>query len=643
MRRLPFAAVLVAVLVLTAPTPSLALFEGTFTASRCVAAKVVCLAKMHGCLLKCRETAARKGLAVESACLEKCRDRFAEAPAVPGRGCWAKAEAQGDCGAAVDDAATTSARIDAHVDETVRSLLPLGSVPANRCSSKKLTCVRKYDDCVLKAVRKAAVAGTALGDLSTCTRLLDGSDGSCVGKLEEKYCGSSCGSTAPPCQTFDDEGVTRLRDDAFVDEAIDNLRAGPRDVDTQRCSGDTAVRCTSAPGGVAGCGGPLGTCEFQVGAPTPQGWGAGFILPFCIQTQWSGSITGTFDSASGASAGTGAVIMRSYAGGATVAQPCPICIGDATLNDGLRDGYCSGGAHTGQPCDANQRVTFPTQGPTSLDCPPPLGTIIATTPLSFTTSNEGAAALTVGASSPNCNGAPGKKCLCATCSLDSDITCNADAECALAGAGTCTNSAGEPRRPNGCYDDTTAPGSTLCVDTGNPGDGAGGCINGPMDGRCAMETFRNCGSDLDCPAANDRCLSSLRPCYAGYEGNVGDTVTALGRHDTPRNAAGPMTLAAVFCQRATTSTLFNFLLGVPGPSRFAVAGIGHDDGGPACPTRASFVATAKGAATDIGWTGFVHGSPPLGGGPVTVAASCTGTYPDCSCTYTGPIANPNAP
>jgi hypothetical protein len=164
-----------------------------------------------------------------------------------------------------------------------------------------------------------------------------------------------------------------------------------------------------------------------------------------------------------------------------------------------------------------------------------------------------------------------------------------------------------------------------------------------MDGRCAMETFRNCGSDFDCPATNDRCISSLRPCYAGYEGNVGDTVTALGRHDAPRNGAGPMTLAAVFCHRATTSNYINLALGVPGPARFAVAGIGHDDGGPTCPTRASFVATAKGPSTDIGWTGLVHGSPPLGGGRVTVAASCTGTYPNCSCTYAGPIPNPNAP
>lgn len=643
MHRMRIAAVLVAVLILSAPTPAAALFDGSLTASKCVAGKVSCLAKMHGCLLRCHEKAAKHGLTVDTACLDECRDGFALAPAVPGHGCWAKAEAKGDCGAAVGDAATTSARMDAHVDETVRSLLPLGSVPANHCGFKKLTCVRKYDACVLKAVRKAAQAGTTLGDLAKCTRILDGSDSSCVGKLEAKYCGSSCGAPEPACQTFEDQGLIRYRDDAFVDEAIDELRAGPRDVDTQRCTGDTAVRCTSAPGGVAGCGGPLGTCEFQVGAPSPQGWGGGFILPYCTQTQWNGSVTGTFDSASGASAGTGAVIMRSYVGGATVAQPCPICTGDVTLNDGVSDGYCSGGARNGQPCDANQRATFPTQGPTSLDCPPSPATIVATTPLSFTTSNETAVGLTVDASSPNCNGAPGKKCLCATCSLDSSITCSSNADCTLAGAGVCTNPAGEPRRPNSCYEDTAAPGSTPCFDAGHPGDGAGGCIQGPMDGRCAMDTFRNCGSDLDCPATNDRCISSLRPCYAGYEGNVGDTVTALGRHDAPRNGAGPMTLAAVFCHGATTNNLVNLVLGIPGPARFAVAGIGHDDGGPACPTRASFVATAEDATTDIGWTGLVHGSPPLGGGPVTVAASCTGTYPACSCTYTGPIANPNAP
>jgi len=638
MRRIRVVLVLVTAMALGAPASAVALFTGTFTPSSCVAAKVACLAKMHGCLLKCHEKAARAGLPVESECLGKCRDGLALAPAVPGRGCWAKAEAKGDCGPAVGDAATTSARIDAHVGETVRSLLPLGSAPAHRCSSKKIGCVRAYDACVLKAVRKAAVSGTSLGELDHCTRFLDGSAGSCVGKLEAKYCGPFCGSTEPPCQTFDDEGLLRLRDDAFLDEAIDDLRAGPRDVDTQRCTGDTAVRCTSAPGGVAGCGGPLGTCEFQVGAPIPQNWGG---FPICTSTHWSGSLTGTFDSASGASAGTGAVFTV-YRLGGPIDQPCPACNDDPTPNDGLSQGTCTGGIHSGHPCDANHRTTFPSFGATSLDCPPSSG-VAGSAALSFTTSNEGAVAMTVDAGSPTCNGLPGKKCLCATCSLDKGIACNSDAECALAGAGTCTNSSGEPRRPNACYDDSTIPGDG-CVDTGDTGNVAGTCSDGPYETHCAIETFRSCISDDDCPATNDSCTSSFVPCYVGYHGNVGDSVTAIGRHDAPRNAAAAMTLAAVFCHPAFDSTVMNSVMGAPGPARFAMTGFGHDDGGPACPTRASFVPTAKAGATDLGWKGYVSGEPPFGGtATVTVAASCTGTYPDCSCTYTGPIANPNAP
>ena len=77
--------------------------------------------------------------------------------------------------------------------------------------------------------------------------------------------------------------------------------------------------------------------------------------------------------------------------------------------------------------------------------------------------------------------------------------------------------------------------------------------------------------------------------------------------------------------------------------RYELIGVAEDDGGPACPTRASFVPTAKAPAMDVGWSGISHDQKMVGQAKITVAATCTGTHPNCSCSYTGPIANPNAP
>ena len=49
--------------------------------------------------------------------------------------------------------------------------------------------------------------------------------------------------------------------------------------------------------------------------------------------------------------------------------------------------------------------------------------------------------------------------------------------------------------------------------------------------------------------------------------------------------------------------------------------------------------TSTGPVIDVGWTGIAHDDLPIGNAKVTVAATCTGTHPNCSCGYTGPIAN----
>jgi hypothetical protein len=617
-------------------TPAHALFTGSLPAGKCLRGKVGCIAKARLCLVKCHVEALRTATAADAACLAKCRDRFEADHDVASGGCFTKQEHAGDCGPSVGDAGTFAARIDADVQELARRINPTGGPIGNDCAARKLGCVSKYDQCVLTAVRKATKAGTAIGDLAKCTRILDGSDTSCVGKLERKYCDPAapgCTSSRPPCLTRDDQIPLRNRDDAFVDDVIEALAIGGADVDTQRCSDDTSVRCTSAPGGLAGCGGPLGACEFFAGPPQPISSGG---LAWCQLTRWTGGFAGTFDEATGALVGSAAMSTRTY-WGTTAAQPCPVCTGDVFANDGAADGVCFGGPRNGLACDVNGRSSQPSFGSTSLDCPPyPLGLVDASV-VRLASGNDGSVAKTVTADSPNCNDAPGKTCLCASCSLDSTIACGSHAECASASAGTCTNNAGSPRRPNWCVDTTATPeDGSLC----GP-DGA--CPEGPIETTCAGEPFRTCLIDANCPLPNDRCVARPRACFAGYDGNVGDTITATGTAERARNGAAATTIGALACRPATSSTWLNSASGYPGPVRWEVDGVVANDAGPGCPTRLSFVPTSKGPALDLGWTGIYHDQTTIGGTTVTVATTCTGTHPSCACTYAGPIPNPNAP
>lgn len=356
----------------------------------------------------------------------------------------------------------------------------------------------------------------------------------------------------------------------------------------------------------------------------------------CVTNQWNGTISGTFDQATGASAGVASVVSRVY-NGISIERPCPTCNSDPFPNDGVQGGFCSGGQRSGLACDGNGISPEPSFGITSLDCPPDTSVLIATFPVDLTNTDTGTIAKTVGPSSPGCNGAPGKRCLCASCSLDFHVPCQNDAQCATAGAGTCTNNAGEPRKPNYCLDDTTMGGDgTICQPV--PG-GDGICTEGPVAQHCLIESFRGCLVDADCPAANDRCASPPWECFTGYNGNIGDSVTATGSTTDPRNGAAALKFAAVFCLAPTASSSVNSVGGFPGPGRVELLGVGEDNGGPGCPTKASFLPTSKGGVIDVGWTGIAHDNRPIGQAKVTVAASCTGTHPNCVCNYTGPIAN----
>ncbi|MCC6848816.1 MAG: hypothetical protein IT294_09965 [Deltaproteobacteria bacterium] len=613
---------------LAGANPAHAIFGQVGTASGCKAGKAKCVTKMKSCLLGCYGKAFGKGIAVDTACVDKCRTGFLADPAT-GKGCMEKLDTKNaNCGATVGDAAVVRSKVEAHVAELVAALNPAGGNPLNKCLSGKTKCVSKYNACVLGIVGKAFKAGSTVGDLSKCNAILSNAGGkaSCVQKLEDKNPPAS----ATECVTFNDQGNLKNTDDVFVNDLIYGW-VGGGDLASKRCVGDTATECS-----VDGDCGVNAPCAFYFGSPLPLSAGG---VATCVTSQWNGGMSGTFNQQSGQSAGTASILSRVY-NGISTSQPCPKCTGIDIPNDGVASGTCSGGAHNGAACDANGESPVPAFGYTSLDCGPTAGGLIATLPIDLTNANNATMTATLAASSPNCNGSPGDKCMCASCSGNSSVPCRNDADCIAAAAGTCTNAAGEPRKPNSCIDDTSIPGDgTACAAT-TAGEGA--CTEGPTDQNCRIESFRGCLVDADCPAAGDSCGAKARECFPGYNGGVGETISAAGKFSTPHNHTGTATFASVFCVAPTGSSSVNSVAGLPGPGRLALSGVSSEDGTDvACPTVATFLPTAKGGVLDAGWTGISHDSRIVGQGKVTVSVtSCANPTPPCGvCTYTGPVVN----
>jgi hypothetical protein len=287
-------------------------------------------------------------------------------------------------------------------------------------------------------------------------------------------------------------------------------------------------------------------------------------------------------------------------------------------------------------CDSNGTSAFSSFGSTSLDCPPTAAGLIATLPIALDYTDTGSRSLTVGAASPNCHAAgfTGLKCPCDVCSLNHAKPCQTDADC-LGGEGTCGGAvAGQPTAPNGCTDG----------DCGALFDERGGaCANGPIQQACVKEPFRGCVVASDCPLAGDACASFPRPCFPGFNGNLGDSIVAAGSHGTPVNHAWQPTFASIACSAPTASSAVNFVLGLPGPVRLQVSGRATENGTSSlcAPTQFSFVPFNSGHVLDFGWTGMAHDMKLMNAGKVTVGI--TGCASGCGvCTYSGPVANPDA-
>lgn len=149
-------------------------------------------------------------------------------------------------------------------------------------------------------------------------------------------------------------------------------------------------------------------------------------------------------------------------------------------------------------------------------------------------------------------------CPCRVCSGNSAVPCNSDADCATAGAGTCSsNGNGTQTIPNACDDG-------LCESIGNE---EGECTNGPDDTWCDAIVRAGGGGLIGC-STNDDCgpgvlgvdagsctIIERRPCF------LDPIVTQGAPHPAIPQVGG------TFCLPATTASSVNNSAGFPGPGR----------------------------------------------------------------------------
>jgi len=392
--------------------------------------------------------------------------------------------------------------------------------------------------------------------------------------------GVSCAATSRPC------GVCN------VSGPIENPNAAAGQLHTRRCTNDSSIKCTSN----APCTG--GTCEYFFGSNLPLAAGG---VGTCVVNQFQGPVSGSANIENGEAVTNALLTARVYTG--PTDNPCPICSDAGGINDGVNGGTCDSGPRAGLACDANGFVPGrPDFGRTSLDCPPPAGTLAATLPIDLSNATD-PVTKTLSAASPNCGDGSGEKCLCDTCNNAAATTCDDNADCVAVGAticggrrciggtnngGPCNNTtacpsgglcgkAGEPSKSAACLDDTATVGIFDCTDTA-PVDQEGECTSGPVTKTCSVASGhgqRSCSTDADCGGGAGTCVAANRACFltGGFTGKVGtNTLVAIGMEDAPMNDVSNPTLAAVFCVGPTSASAVNAVAGLPGPGRVTIRG-----------------------------------------------------------------------
>jgi len=245
------------------------------------------------------------------------------------------------------------------------------------------------------------------------------------------------------------------------------------------------------------------------GSPLPLSSGG---VPVCVLNTFREAVTGTYDCSTGCSE-TNVKILSKVFLVQDIAQPCPICVGDTTPNDGQKNGTCQGGtAAAGQPCDTGG--TSPQFGSTSNDCLPTGNSVgelnIDITPLTTGTISQTGTTQCVAASA-------GSNCFCP--SQNRGNACD---------SGVCTN---------------------------------GTCPEGPIDAFCSVQKFRSCLTNDDCETTfpgSGTCVQQARPCFT-------DTISRTGQCGTQSG-----TLVGFFCIPQTRAPAINTTAGLPGPGALSL-------------------------------------------------------------------------
>ncbi|MBI5506043.1 MAG: hypothetical protein HY899_14700 [Deltaproteobacteria bacterium] len=329
-----------------------------------------------------------------------------------------------------------------------------------------------------------------------------------------------------------------------------------------RCDSDPTIHCDTISGPDADdCGGGNCTCTF--GPPLAL---SAAQVPTCVVNKLTSELVGVADGGTGVATVTvtnTAVVHM----GISQTQPCPLCVGDAAPNDGVRGGVCSGGTRNGLTCDQNGNS--PDFGAISYDCQPAAAENISGTGLRvmFDLTSMESPAISTGLTQ---NSIP---VFCLQCSGDTSVGCSSDADCAALGIGTCTANTGPQAHANACVDG-------ICTATSNTETGS--CEANEVDSFCDGFVRRSglgllpCVTDGDCDAYSSECPGGNCGNCALYQFRscLPDPFGAIGTHgyygSTEASGVYGSDMVSTFCIAATQNIGVNSSVGLPGPGRLLI-------------------------------------------------------------------------
>jgi hypothetical protein len=260
------------------------------------------------------------------------------------------------------------------------------------------------------------------------------------------------------------------------------------------------------------------------GSPLPLSAGG---VSTCVLNTFREAVTGTYNCDTGCSEGSAKLLSKVFLV-QEASRPCPPCVGDTTPNDGVKDGTCMEGKTPGAACDVGGisdlfDAAGQDFGHTSNDCLP-TGSSVGELNIDLNPLSTG------------------------QISIDANVNCLSGAF--PAGSCFCPSQV----QPNACLSSTgvgTCPASGVCED-------------GPIDGVCNGQSFRQCRSGTgteDCedvfPGAGS-CIDQPRPCFTSNITRQGTCGTEQGE------------LVAFFCIPQTRAAAINTTAGLPGPGAVTI-------------------------------------------------------------------------